>query len=529
MTTSHAFWRRGYLALIVVVGCAGSAHGQDWSQAFTNNCLLLNRLTDTVTNTCPPPAPRYFAAMAGLPSGFLPGATTLLSGGVAMFGGAVCPTPAPCDPSMTHLSDDLWVWVGSHSLTSQSWVNANLLSPVKNMPRPSPRAGAMMALDESRNELVLFGGYGIPPGETAPRDLDDTWVFTWTNGWQQILDIHGLPPTPRPAARDDGAMSFTPNRIVLFGGYAPSFMGSVGSGIETLVWHGIANDTWVWHGDTRSWTQVPTTDILDDPFPRYGARLVPFSAASTDVRSATLLFGGFGFTYCPGCVVHYFRDYYEFLVDAWTFTPFPSEAALPPPSPRAEYAMAAYGAVSRPFPILFGGENGVQRFGDTWAVDYWYWTHEPPDPCGGWSPGNAYAWKQVCPPHSPSARSYHSMAYSQPDGQIVLFGGWDSTGKIIGGTWLWGPRTSCTPDPSALLKIGAAIECTFSPIEGAHFDGWETDGFTGSTGKDATKFHPTGPGPASVTAVWTDANGDQHRNALHYNVAVPADMHEPGQ
>jgi hypothetical protein len=27
-------------------------------------------------------------------------------------------------------------------------------------------------------------------------------------------------------------------------------------------------------------------------------------------------------------------------------------------------------------------------------------------------------------------------------------------------------------------------------------------------------------------AVWTDANGDQHRNVLHYNVSDAAEMHD---
>jgi hypothetical protein len=130
----------------------------------------------------------------------------------------MCPTQAACAPSLTRFSDDFWIWQGSGSLTSQSWLNWSVVT--KDQPRPSPRAGAMMTLDESRNELVLFGGYGIPPGETMARDLDDTWVFTWVNGWQRINV-----PTPRPAARDDGAMSFTTpffqDHVLLFGGYAP--------------------------------------------------------------------------------------------------------------------------------------------------------------------------------------------------------------------------------------------------------------------------------------------------------------------
>ena len=38
---------------------------------------------------------------------------------------------------------------------------------------------------------------------------------------------------------------------------------------------------------------------------------------------------------------------------------------------------------------------------------------------------------------------------------------------------------------------------------------------------DGTRvFHPEGPGDASVTAVWTDAHGVQHRNTLHYTVGL---------
>jgi hypothetical protein len=411
---------------------------------------------------------------------------------------------------MTSLAGDFWWWVGEPNLASpeKQWVNSHDFYPIDvypNQSRPSPRAGAMMALDRSRSELVLFGGYGIPPNGGIAQDLDDTWVFSWKNGWQGPYR-----PPLRPPARDDGAMTFVfqEDHVVLFGGHAPTFTAT----------NGFASDTWSWHGDTRTWVQL-TFSTGDAPYPRYGARMTGFEI------SGNLLFGGFGDVIGFGSGFQYLADTEFYNGRSWSPNTFASTLS---PSGRAEYGIAEYDAVFPPFALLFGGERDGQHFGDTYAFTDWHYPGNmiPNVACSSTSPGGIFDafWLRLCPTHSPSARSYHAMAYSEPDGKILLFGGWDANGNIVGSTWLWGPATTCTPDASAMLKVGTAVRCSFSPIDGTHLDGWEADGFAPKkTNEPHPQFHPEGPGPATIISIWTDAKGVQHRNGTHYTIGLPGE------
>ncbi|MBI3178027.1 MAG: hypothetical protein HYZ27_00100 [Deltaproteobacteria bacterium] len=113
--------------------------------------------------------------------------------------------------------DDMWAWTGA------DWVD---LAPAT---RPSARSAHTMVLDEARQRVVLFGGFGASEGFT-----NDTWEWdgsTWTR-----YDV-----TPAPSARDAYSLYYDPDRgvSVLFGGqYNLSFLG----------------DVWEWNG--TSWQEV---------------------------------------------------------------------------------------------------------------------------------------------------------------------------------------------------------------------------------------------------------------------------------
>ena len=68
--------------------------------------------------------------------------------------------------------------------------------------------------------------------------------------------------------------------------------------------------------------------------------------------------------------------------------------------------------------VLFGGINTAVVDSDTWV----------------WNGSN---WTQMNPVHSPSPRSFHTMAYDSVRGKVVLFGGADTTGNPLNDTWVW--------------------------------------------------------------------------------------------
>jgi hypothetical protein len=94
---------------------------------------------------------------------------------------------------------DTWVWNG------RTWREA----PVSG---PPARAEAAVAYDSRRERVVLFGGYTDAAGER--RRLGDTWEWDGRR-WQQV-DSTG------PSPRNGAAMAFdrSRERVVLFGGSA---------------------------------------------------------------------------------------------------------------------------------------------------------------------------------------------------------------------------------------------------------------------------------------------------------------------
>jgi hypothetical protein len=163
-------------------------------------------------------------------------------------------------------------------------------------------------------------------------------------------------------------------------------------------------DTWTWDGST--WTpQSP----LNSPTARAGASMA-YDPATNEV----VLFGGVdgsGNT----------------LNDTWVWNGTnwsqPSVGASPPPRHDATMAYdAAAGQI-----VLFGGDDPTGNP----LSDTWLW--------------NGTTWTQADIGSGPSARVQASMAYdaappglsSGTTGQLVLFGGDDSSGSRLNDTWIW--------------------------------------------------------------------------------------------
>ena len=102
---------------------------------------------------------------------------------------------------------------------------------------PPAREGAVMAYFPPRKELVLFGGNA---DSSIPQYFSDTWTWTATAGWRQLI------PPSSPSARFGSAMSYDrkTHSLLLFGGEDAN---------------GVENDTWQFDGTT--WTQVTASAV----------------------------------------------------------------------------------------------------------------------------------------------------------------------------------------------------------------------------------------------------------------------------
>ena len=330
---------------------------------------------------------------------------------------------------------DTWSWNGA------TW---SQLTPATS---PPARWSATMAYDPATGTLVLFGGY------SGSSYLSDTWSWNGTT-WSQLA------PADSPPARGGAMMDYDPaiSTMVLFGGSAGS---------------GFLSDTWTWNGTT--WSQLTPAD---SPPGRLNGTMAYDPATDTMV-----LFGGAGITA---------------LADTWTWNGTNWSQLTPAASPSTRYgASMAYDPATGTM-VLFGGDGSSGPLSDTWTWNGTTWSQltlaaSPParvyasmayDTATGdmvlfggdgssanlndiWTygfpAGTPTAWTQLSPAASPSTRSGASMAYDPATGNMVLFGGTNSSNTgAVNDTWTWNGTTwtelSPTTSPSARQNASMAYD-----------------------------------------------------------------------
>jgi hypothetical protein len=196
---------------------------------------------------------------------------------------------------------ETWLWNGT------AWT----LQTVGTV--PAARVFHAMAYDSTRQVIVLFGGhYSVPPPQTFPEYLGDTWEWNGT-AWS-------LRSSTGPSPRSSASMAYDAGRqvTVLFGGIHVSVLG------ETWEWNGTSwslrattgpaatygntmfydsarervvmydghdEQTWVWDGDAATWSS-----LISGPPER-----VSSNVAYDEDRGIAVLVGGFhydpNFTY----------------------------------------------------------------------------------------------------------------------------------------------------------------------------------------------------------------------------------------
>ena len=232
--------------------------------------------------------------------------------------------------------------------------------------KPSARAGASMVYDSLHKNFVIFGGRS-----TTGYDYEDTWEWDPASGAFKDRTTSG------PGARSQHSMVFekSTGKVLLFGG------GFADSG--TSIW--------------------PETISYSDPTVR------PGPGPSADGTGIALAFG----------------DTWEWDPSKGTWTQLKLATG---PSARYDSALAWDSQRSRA--VLFGGMQKVQAYGDGIPQqDMWEWNPATP----GWTLLPATG-------QTPTARWGHALAYDPGRGTTVLAGGKDfQTYLGLSDVWDWDP------------------------------------------------------------------------------------------
>ena len=362
------------------------------------------------------------------------------------------------DNSFNALSDT-WEWDGT------SWTDVTPSDPSDSPPARSFHA---LAYDSARGEVVLFGG-----GDSSNNTLSDTWEWDGTS-WTEVMPSGA---NASPPARGDHALAYDSarGRVVLFGGV---------DGLDGNY----LSDTWEWDG--TSWTEVTPSGANASPSGRLDHALAYDSA-----RGRVVLYGGLE-ELEEGA--RRLSDTWEWDGTSWTkVTPIGADA-----SPPARIAHALAYDIARGRVVLFGGFGNSGVLSDTWEWDGTSWTEVTPYTAkaspsardfsalgyhsargrvvlfGGRDPSNdalsdtwewdGTSWTEVTPslPNAkPSGRAAHALAYDNARERLVLFGGIDSSDKVLSDTWEWDGTswTEVTPsfpneNPPARLAHGLAYD-----------------------------------------------------------------------
>jgi N-acetylneuraminic acid mutarotase len=300
--------------------------------------------------------------------------------------------------------------------------------------KPSPRFAHAMAIDSSKGQAVIFGGYDMISGGS----LNDVWYWnlvsgTWT-GTQASVGVTW------PSQRQWSSLAFSTStsRLYLVAGLVndQSGYGGMGGG-----YGGVGGMTGapicfpgspycsssssgatreVWELNTATTTWVDRSAPSNSPGPRSSHAM-----AADPVTGKVYVFGGQDDTGTAR------DDLWEWNGDKWV----ECSADVKPP---ARYDTGLAYDPARKSLILFGGSSGTYTYYGTTDVlaDTWEWNT------------GTRKWTQLFPTLSPSQRSGHGMVTDSARKRIILYAGYDSSGNIIVYPPYYYPDAGAYSDPS---------------------------------------------------------------------------------
>src|SRR5450755_2306217 len=343
------------------------------------------------------------------------------------------------------------------SPASPAWTE---LTPANS---PSARESSLSAFDPATGQLVLYGGsaQSFFPGALAVDN--STWTFDGASWSKHVTGV-----TPGPQSLPDSRLAYDPasKKLVLFGTNGmwtwngsqwaaqhppevPSLFKScmaTDTAADALVMFGehivIANDgatatweTWEWRGDSGTWVQLsepvsPKADVCE----------MTYDAANQDLVLVTASWNA-GEGSGPSAD------------ETWTFdgTGWTQKETLTNTSGGVDFSTMtydpAYGQV-----MTYGGFDVSN--GNAVLTNPWSW--------------NGSTWQQVTLSPAPPARVLAASTYDAATGQLVLFGGSDST-KYLSDTWVLSTGGSSSVTPTRLS--GADRQSTAVAVSASAFSG----------------------------------------------------------
>jgi hypothetical protein len=214
--------------------------------------------------------------------------------------------------------NDTWEWDG------QDWIEMHPQTV------PPARAGHMMAFDEKRGVVVMFGG----EDKTGAYALSDTWEWDGTD-WKQIF------PDYYPQPRRGGQLFYNPHSetIILSGGFYFAQP-------DKTFTH--TNDTWEWDGrDWRYVTSAYENLIITNPNTVYDTK-----------QDRIILF-----------------DYNQIM--NWADEQWREIVVGQKPPPRLGTSLAVDPESGNM--LIFGGVDDGIQFNDTWLLNGNVWKELHPD------------------------------------------------------------------------------------------------------------------------------------------------------
>jgi hypothetical protein len=261
--------------------------------------------------------------------------------------------------------------------------------------RPSPRFGHRMVYDPVNERVLLFGGAVFEDRYTF---FDDLWSYDYsTNTWTQIED------GSEPRGRFNFMMVYLPvhHQLFLFGGYSAN---------DRL------SDTWIYDITDNRWFQPPP-EIRPEisPSPRSDAAI-----AYDPKNDVVILHDG----YCRDD--SHPQDTWVFDFDSISWTQM-----SPEDSPLPQYGHHMIYDTRNRMLVMYGGHwsiPGTSRHGysdGVWTYDY-----------------QSDTWTKVDPATSLPRRYWHTLAYDEDRGAMVVFGGSGERDAVLDDTWLYDLSTN---------------------------------------------------------------------------------------
>ena len=242
---------------------------------------------------------------------------------------------------------------------------------------PTPRFGAPMVYDSARNKHIIFSG----KRQITEANLSGTWELD-KNGW-----VNQNPGT-EPPSRYGHAMAYDVSRgvTVMFGG------------------HNQLTDLWEWDGET--WVEkVGHLEAGDSPregFSMFGSMVYDSG------RELVVYLGGLAG-----------NGYASILARGWNGQTWVDLVTSGSPTGGTIDYSAGYDPVRAEI-VLFGGATGVGVLAETWVLT------------------TSGAWQNRTPVTNPTARKGARMVWHETRETLVLFGGADTDGTLLGSNfWEW--------------------------------------------------------------------------------------------